>query len=790
MAPHNSRHANLSPTKRLFDEITNPTTFPDSTRPHDGITETQHGPSPPTCPPPKRRSISYPRANTMLADCNWMMSGSFPSFMSVYGSEESTIYKQIDADGGTKIDHNMLPLNLPQRTGLQHPSSHSLHRRRSTQSLFTESTASSPTTTGSTFDSPVVSDNSASCSPESATQSVPSPSLFQLKSMPRELSSPPVLATGRAAPANDSASIVQDTTKNVKKLTLDMGVANDRRFSTADPASSAPISPAREPLKSARKKPANLSIRTPGYNQLTFLRSPGFVPPTPTSRPILHQYPSSPALSSWASPRAPPAGGMFLPLPKLSTHSKSNSSSSNGSVLLANANLPDLREEDATLLKSGETPERGYTEGPIRIYDSGVYLYLEPTVYEASEFDTVINVAKEVKNPFREQEAEKRTVMSIWRGQRWEDQPSIPEPQTAISDFSFRTASEWPAPDRKTAPITPTQQSYEQRLKEPEYLHVGWDHNSEILEDLYPLCQLIDDRTRDGKKVLIHCQLGVSRSASLIIAYGLFKGYQPDFHSMYMAVKDRSRWVGPNMSLIYQLTDFKSRINRGSYLEDAKELDPAWFANRDHAPPSTNSAPASAAADLVIASPRSVNVVTPQTSAKTSPQKRVTPLRLNKDLPPVPAFPTAEGERDTPEEIEEPSQKTPTVVKRAASRPLPFRERSMDAAPAAYEPRRLRDSAITHSAAHMDLAARDVPEVPSLFSPRATEFSATPWGIKSAGDLMTPSSGISRDRPTGLSWLPARGETHGHYRTASKDPRAPMQAQDARGIFHSIEDYL
>src|SRR5262249_12136582 len=47
----------------------------------------------------------------------------------------------------------------------------------------------------------------------------------------------------------------------------------------------------------------------------------------------------------------------------------------------------------------------GYPDGPIAIYDDNVYLYLEPTAEEASRFDVVINVAREVANPFRATEA-------------------------------------------------------------------------------------------------------------------------------------------------------------------------------------------------------------------------------------------------------------------------------------------------------------------------------------------------------------------------------------------------
>src|SRR5438270_270079 len=102
---------------------------------------------------------------------------------------------------------------------------------------------------------------------------------------------------------------------------------------------------------------------------------------------------------------------------------------------------------------------------------------------------------------------------------------------------------------------------------------------NEPLDDLYSLCQIIDSRVAGGKNVLVHCQLGVSRSASLVIAYGLYKGFKTDFHSMYTSVKERSRWVGPNMSLIYQLMDFRAKVANGDYMTTSKPASPDWFLN-------------------------------------------------------------------------------------------------------------------------------------------------------------------------------------------------------------------
>jgi len=796
-------YANALPSKRSFEDTTyhSPHTWLQYNNVRYGITADeappyQHSPQPYS--PSKRRSSSS-KATSMLAERDQIMSGSFPSFMSVFGgSEESGFFRAGDLSEHSKVDPDGF-LMTAQTANLQAQLPHSKpdHHRGSITSLSTqsESTESSPTTTNSTFDSPLISDTSSA--PESATSLAPSTPFTAI--MAKEGQPTSLHNEDKHTLANTQVSqTMQDATKNVKKLTLDMNLPTLRRpattssLDTAHPLS-APTSPLKEPMKSARKKPTNLTIRTPGYNQLTFPRAAGNVPPTPSSRPALHHMQSSPLLPSLASPRGPPAGGMFLPLPTLNTqHSKQSSSSSNGSSFLASS-MPDLREEsEHQVPPSQEAPERGYTEGPICIYDCGVYLYLEPTAEEASNYDTIINVAKEVRNPLKSRGLGEGTVMSVMRSDQTQNRRSMTEPQTAVSEFSFKSAWEWPQPENTITPTTttPTQSSFAPKSKEPEYVHVRWDHNSEILEDLYPLCKVIDERVAQGKKVLIHCQLGVSRSASLVIAYGLYKNYQPNFHAMYAAVKERSRWVGPNMSLIYQLTDFKNKLNRGDLANGSRQARQEWFVRSPNGLPASSSGESTAMTTIEPTAPAVGSVA----NADTDMDKRNSSLELNKALPPVPLFPKNEDVTQplpaptSMPPVQPPPPKPVTTVKRAASRPLPFRERSMGMEIPAHRPRNVAGIAVAPTSAVMDLAMIDVPSTPSLFSPRASEFMATPFGIRGAGDLETPGNRQSKEIPSCFNWLPLRKE--GHVRTASKDPRSPHQEAEAKEMFQSIDDYL
>lgn len=146
-----------------------------------------------------------------------------------------------------------------------------------------------------------------------------------------------------------------------------------------------------------------------------------------------------------------------------------------------------------------------YPDGPLLVYSDNIYLYSEPDAHQAAQFDVVINVAREVKNPFH----------------------------TVSQDDDGNTR--------------------------PEYIFIPWDHNSNLVDDLYQLTSLIESRSRQGKKILIHCQCGVSRSASLVVAY-VMKKQNWDLNTAYNYVKKQSPSINPNMSLMFQLIDWQALV--------------------------------------------------------------------------------------------------------------------------------------------------------------------------------------------------------------------------------------
>jgi tyrosine-protein phosphatase len=218
-------------------------------------------------------------------------------------------------------------------------------------------------------------------------------------------------------------------------------------------------------------------------------------------------------------------------------------------TILSPTEPPQIRakvddEQNFDIPLSREEKPEAYPAGPICVYDPCIDLYLEPTAEEARKYDVIMNVASEVRNPFVKHEV-----------------PAAVEPDVRLDggggiQFApkrLALASSAKQPSSPTTPkATPLIASFPNLATasngaEPEYIHIPWEHNSDIVPDLLRLVKLIDEKVEQKKRVLVHCQCGVSRSASLVVAYGLYKNPSLSVQEAYDAVKRKSKWIGPNM---------------------------------------------------------------------------------------------------------------------------------------------------------------------------------------------------------------------------------------------------
>ncbi|KAK0711112.1 hypothetical protein B0H67DRAFT_491647 [Lasiosphaeris hirsuta] len=503
-----------------------------------------------------------------------------PSFMSVFdlgseGMDQSSLVTVIDPQLMMGLEHTKLPEDsqpVLRANTLPSDSSHKHNDSTSTQTTESaESAESSPTTTMSCTDSSDLSDPSPSSSPDSPVNLMPlstfAPTSFAgLSGMATLTVSDPNLDRPMTSPTPRRP-------KNMKGLSIQPPFNSLSSSLTSEPSSPSFIKPV---LPAPRRKPSQLSLKTNSSDLIT--RTTLEVPTSPSVPPILqrralkHSTSSPHMLSGLKSAGFGPAGGMTIPtvlarnetglstflrpprpiatVPGLDTTIAEEDSPIKPQI--ASRAAFEFEPHEVENNEDQKTP--GYPDGPICIYPDSVFLYLEPTAEEAARFDVVINVAREVTNPFKAfpprqelQEVKKKPA---------EDSPI---PDTAITTASFATAFEY-MPDESTAetPTTPKAQP----LKEPEYIHMPWDHNTDIGQDLMTLCQKIEESTKDGKKVLIHCQQGASRSASLIIAYGIYQNPELSVNDAYYAAQAKSRWISPNMRLMYCLQDFQKEVSK------------------------------------------------------------------------------------------------------------------------------------------------------------------------------------------------------------------------------------
>jgi tyrosine-protein phosphatase len=272
-----------------------------------------------------------------------------------------------------------------------------------------------------------------------------------------------------------------------------------------------------------------------------------------------------------------------LPLfPELSSHNSSLPPISRITTTLETILSPvqpeePEEEEDQNFdipLSKEEKPE-AYPDGPICVYEPHIDLYLEPTAEQCRQYDVILNVASEVRNPLIEQvvaDPEEPDIRidgggGIQYAPRRDRIPNKDEKELP-HEASPTTPKATPL-DETFAVVNGTASN-----KEPEYIHIKWEHNSDIVPDLLRLVKLIDEKAMLGQRVLVHCQCGVSRSASLVVAYGLYKNPALSVQEAYDAVKKRSKWIGPNMNLIMQLQEFRTSLMRGGLLSANRGLSP------------------------------------------------------------------------------------------------------------------------------------------------------------------------------------------------------------------------
>jgi len=79
--------------------------------------------------------------------------------------------------------------------------------------------------------------------------------------------------------------------------------------------------------------------------------------------------------------------------------------------------------------------------------------------------------------------------------------------------------------------------------------------------------QFIEEALRQKSAVLIHCQAGISRSSTILIAFIMFRS-RLSMLQAYKFVKSKRTIISPNLNFMGQLLEFEQKLQRGEILRD------------------------------------------------------------------------------------------------------------------------------------------------------------------------------------------------------------------------------
>lgn len=95
-----------------------------------------------------------------------------------------------------------------------------------------------------------------------------------------------------------------------------------------------------------------------------------------------------------------------------------------------------------------------------------------------------------------------------------------------------------------------------------DYLNVRVydDEKTNLLKHWDNTYRYISRAKSEGSKVLVHCKMGVSRSASVVIAYAM-KAYNWEFQKALQHVKERRNCIKPNKNFLNQLETYRGMLD-------------------------------------------------------------------------------------------------------------------------------------------------------------------------------------------------------------------------------------
>jgi len=228
------------------------------------------------------------------------------------------------------------------------------------------------------------------------------------------------------------------------------------------------------------------------------------------------------------------------------------------------------------------TASEPYKYGPICILP---YLYLgceenaaDKNIIDDLNIGALLNVAYEVNNPFIMSFLKEDASSLIKSSKITDDEIDIEMiyDENAVIEIDHKLSTEvddeFDKEAEKSKFINKTELSTVEALRDLSaslkrnirYKKFYWHHNQDHLSKYFDKAFDFINESRNKKKaVLVSCQQGVSRSASLIIAY-IMKTLHLNVAQAYAFVKLRNPHISPNLNLMNQLTEFEKILFQNS----------------------------------------------------------------------------------------------------------------------------------------------------------------------------------------------------------------------------------
>lgn len=94
----------------------------------------------------------------------------------------------------------------------------------------------------------------------------------------------------------------------------------------------------------------------------------------------------------------------------------------------------------------------------------------------------------------------------------------------------------------------------------------GYTYNERSIDDYFPLVnEFIQNVINNDGNVLVHCHMGISRSATLVIAY-MIKTLNKSYEEVVKIVCDKRPVVDPCLVFVYKLMEYQKMLGINSYI--------------------------------------------------------------------------------------------------------------------------------------------------------------------------------------------------------------------------------